>query len=96
MRDGKLVGANRTKSRLIGTGRLRGFTATDTSVAGGSQSAQALFRTLTGRAAGGASDRAVLDNGLEVLFRASGRSGHPKIEIVNPAAKTLEKISFLP
>ena len=83
--------------RTIGTGRLRGFTAQVTSATGGANSAQALFRTLTGRNPSGKSiDRIELDGGLEVSFRSAGKSGHPKIEIVNQGTKSPEKITFLP
>jgi hypothetical protein len=95
VKQGGLVGQNATRIRTIGTGRLRGFTATDTNLTGGVDAAQGLFRTLAGRAPAGASDR-VVGNGLEVVFRAAGKSGHAKVEIVNAGASTLEKITFLP
>ena len=78
----------------IGTGRLRGFTATDTSLVGGTDGAKSLFRAIGGRGPLGLADRVVL-NGLEVVFRAAGKSGHAKIEIINHGAATLEKITFL-
>jgi hypothetical protein len=42
----------------------------------------------------GATDREVLDGGMEVLFRGISGTGVPKVEIVNPTAKLLEKITF--
>jgi len=97
IQNGELVGSNPTAIRTIGTGRLREFTAQNTSTTGGTDSAQALFRALTGKSpTGGPRDRFEIDGGLEVSFRPAGNSGHPKIEIVNQSMKTFEKITFLP
>jgi hypothetical protein len=96
VREGRLVGANPANLRTIGSGRLRGFTALDTTTTGGASSAQTLFRSLAARDPVGAFDRFVADDGLEVLFRGTSRTGVPKIEIVNPATRTLEKVTFLP
>ncbi len=95
VKNGNLVGQSPTAVRTIGTGRLRGFTATNTSAAGGSRQAQSLFQALAGRAPSGSSDRFV-SNGLEIVYRASGKSGHSKIEVINSVKSTLEKITFLP
>jgi hypothetical protein len=89
------IGQRTTNVRSIGSGRLRGFTATNTESPGGLDTAQALFRVLTGRSPTGPVD-GVVTRGLEVQFRAIGRSGHPKVEIVNHATRAWEKVTFVP
>jgi hypothetical protein len=93
-KKGGLIGRNPTKVRAISTGPNRGVLRTDTSLPGGGNAAQSLFYTLTGRAPSGAMDRVVGD-GLTVMYRALGKSGHAKLEIVSKAARTHEKITFL-
>ena len=95
VRQGNLIGGNITKTRIIGTGRLRGFTSVDSNTVGGTKAAEGVFRSLTGRSPSGQLDRFVADDGLEVVFRSAGRSGHPKVEIINHSTRMHEKVTFL-
>jgi RHS repeat-associated protein len=80
--------------REITSGRLKGFSRGNTELPGGTQGAKDLFKQLTGKGPKGGFNRTVLDDGREVLFRGTSKSGPSKIEIVNPKNKFLEKISF--
>jgi RHS repeat-associated protein len=86
------VGKNLKNLRDIG-GRLKGYTRGNTELTGGDQAARDTFRQLTGRDPAGTFDR-VIQEGKEILYRASSKSGPSKIEIVDHAQKFLEKISF--
>jgi hypothetical protein len=65
--SGKYVGANPQNVRMVRSGRLRGFFRADTDLQGGDPAARSLFNVLTGRIPTGATDREVLDGGMEAL-----------------------------
>lgn len=90
------IGENLKNVREIGSGRLKGFLRGNTDLAGGDKGARELFKQLTGTKAEGTFQRIVLKDGREVIFRAAdkSKSGLPKIEIVDPKNKFLEKITF--
>jgi hypothetical protein len=89
------LGNNLHNVRTVNTGRLRGFTRGDSELGGGLARAREVFRQLTGRDPSGTFDRVVV-NGREVVFRELGGSGHPKVEIIDHAARFFEKITFVP
>ncbi len=91
---GGQLGRGLKSVREITSGRLKGFSRGNTELPGGTQGAKDLFKQLTGRNPRGGFDRTVLDDGREVLFRGSSKSGPSKIEVVNPKNKFLEKITF--
>lgn len=93
-RSGKLVGTGFKSVRKITSGRLKNFIRGNTELSGGTQGARNLFQQLTGNLPIGGLDRRILKDGREVLFRETSKSGPAKIEIVDPTAKILEKISF--
>lgn len=93
-KGGQQLGQGLKNVREITSGRLKGFSRGNTELPGGTQGAKDLFKQLTGNNPKGGIDRIVLDDGREVLFRGSSKSGPSKIEVVNPNDKFLEKISF--
>lgn len=90
------LGRSLTNVRPISSGRLRGFVRGNTYLPGGNAAARELFARLSGRTPKPAFDRVVLPGGKEVVYRATSRSGIPKLEVVNHVQKSLEKISFPP
>ncbi len=91
------IGNGLKNIRQIATGRLRGFRRGNTTLSGGDQAARETFKQLTGRYPSGSFDR-VVTGGKEIMYRAASnaKSGVPKLDIVDTAQKTLEKISFTP
>ncbi len=90
----KTLGEGLKNVRTIKTGRLKGFSRGNTVLKGGDQAARDVFKKLTGNQPKSSFDRVVLPDNKEVVFRATSKSGPPKIEIVDPTQKFLEKISF--
>ncbi|HCI45356.1 MAG TPA: hypothetical protein DE315_07510 [Candidatus Omnitrophica bacterium] len=90
----KTLGEGLRNVRTIKTGRLKGFSRGNTVLKGGDQAARDVFKKLTGRQPKSSFERVVLPNNTEVVFRATSKSGPPKVEIVDPTQKFLEKISF--
>lgn len=88
------IGDNLRKAGTVATGRLRGTLRVNTDLTGGMDAARSVFRNLTGKNPSGSFDRVVLDDGREVLFRGTSRTKSPKVEVVDPDAQVLEKITF--
>jgi hypothetical protein len=60
---------------------------------GGAERASAVFQEQAGRLPQGQFDRFVSE-GREVVFRATSGTGTPKVEIIDHAQKSVEKITF--
>ncbi|WP_218080298.1 hypothetical protein [Anthocerotibacter panamensis] len=90
----KTFGQDLKNIREVATGRLKGFSRGNTTLPRGDQGARDLFEKLTGTPPTGDFDRAILQDGREIVFRAISRSGPAKIEVVDPLQSFLEKISF--
>ena len=96
MAKGGWIGNNVSSEEIIRTGAKKGFKAVITDLKGGKNSAEKIYKVLTGKAPKDNILTDIPNTKAEAYLRYETKTGTPAITITNWAKKTIEKIHFNP